>query len=397
MPQKIFRFWKNLFHSKQTESQMYESSSAFKQFLAGLDDMAPAYIIIKQAVRLADEALRTARQRIALAAKIQNYDKRMKEWEKFHNLTDGEILQINNALDRFTALSSERKSLLEQLTGFDRSIENLRALNNEASKDMVQIISAEENQQLLRTDIGYLEGEKADLEDQRTVLIFGMRFLNRFAVVMVSVFVFVSVLLGYLAIIRETDIFFPASVFIFLLIILSVFIYFFRRHIVFELRLNYQKQIRAVRFLNRKSAVFVYYTNFLRYIYQKYRVRSGRNLRRNLDEYKRYETVAARIDAIRKAMYGAQADIENFLREKKMENLALSLENTAKHVNFSDRKRGYEKLVEMKEQAEKSLAILDARQGELWDKLTNLKKRDFSRTKAVVGVVDKYMEEVGKL
>ena len=82
-----------------------------------------------------------------------------------------------------------------------------------------------------------------------------------------------------------------------------LFVYLFRRHAYHELVLNNKKQKRAIELLNKKNVIYAYYTNFLKFEYDKYKVRNSTMLSSNLKDYDNYKHLVNRYDQISKILY----------------------------------------------------------------------------------------------
>jgi len=317
--------------------------------------------------------------------------------ECFNVLTDAEAKFIKTLLNRFTSLSNERSMLLNQLTGFNRNLESMYRLEDQASTAMDSIQDAEKTQRILRHDIGQLEGEKADLEYEKTRLENALTLTGRLSYVLLGVFVVGCVMLGYLYMFLDVNIFFPATVMVLSVIVMGGLLIGFRRHAQGELSLNVRKQQRAVDILNTKNINFAYYTNYLRFSYKKYHVRNSQMLRKNLKEFGSYKHVVSRLDAIRKLMYETEDAIEHFLREKHLTEIKSTVEKFAQTLSVEDKKKYYSEVLAEKNTLEKELAQLDSRHAEIWDTLTEISEQSPSQRAAVDPVIQDYFGQVERM
>ena len=384
--------------NKEASVQLPEYYSIFMKYLEGIDESNSCYAPLRQTIGLCEDALRVVKQRMILSKKIFDIDNKIQELECFNLLSEEEVDYLKNMLSRFTSLSTERNVLLNQITSFDKHISDMDMLETQAASAVSNIHDAERSQRILRHDIGYLQGEKTDLEFERGALENGLEFINKFTVAMIGLFVFISFFLGYLYMFRNTPIFFPSSILVIALIIVSSLIYAFRRRTVYELQLNVKKQQKAMGMINKKNVVFSYYTNFLKFSYGKYKVKSSQMLKKNLDDLNNYKHLAGRIDAIRKIMYETEEEIEKFLREKNLVNFKSSIETFAKTISIDDKKKYYAELNSIKLRHEKELLSFDSRHEEIWDMLVTLSEYDgVSSNKNIKMVIQAYLDEVGRI
>jgi hypothetical protein len=192
-----------------------------------------------------------------------------------------------------------------------------------------------------------------------------------------------------------TNIFIPTTILVLLAMATLAILYVNSQRIRRELRINMKKQHRAIELLNKKTVVYAYYTNFLRFCYNKYKAKNSRVLEHNLNTLESYRHLANRIDTVRNPMYETETGIERFVREKKLGGMKATIEGFAKTVNLDDKKRHFTQLNTEKENVERMLIELDKRHEEIWDVLVRLNNGDNSRK--VNAVVEMYISEAEKL
>ena len=375
----------------------FETYSKFKRFFDEMDTEDPLYPSVRQTSGLCDDALRIAKQRIQLGTRLQGYNEKLLELEAFSRLTDTELERFKKMLAYILALTSERNQLYANLTDFDKNLVDMFKLEEEATLAVPQIKNAEERQRLLKQDLGYLYGEKAELVYERENMEKGLLFIHYFTLGIVGLMISMTLLLGYLYIFNETNIFAATVAITSLVIVVAALLYIFRRRIRYELRLNFKKQMRAVTLLNQKNVVYAYYTNYLRFVYNKYKVRNSQMLENNLKDFGNYKFLVDRIDNLRRTMYETEAEIERFMREKRLSGVRASIEGFARTVNLDDKKRYYEELVKSKEAVERQLTDLDLRHEEIWDTLMVLNDNDKSSNKVIDKIIQTYLDEAGSL
>jgi len=392
------RFFKRLFGVKKTElttAADTEAYSKFKHYYYELDKSDPDYITVRQAATLCDDALRVATQRLKVSKRLNVLTNQLSELDAFINLTEEDIDNLKRMLERFVALAKERSVLLEKLTNYDASLVQMEPLADDAWQAMPSIKDAEKHQRALRMDIGYLSGEKEELLFEREDMLKNLKFIRNFTIVTVGVFVIMALTLVGLAFLTELYILVP----IFLLVILAmafvVIINIFAYRVKREIKVNAKKQQRAIELLNKKSVVYAYYTNFLRYCYKKYKASNSRTLENNLNDLESYRHLANRIDTVRSLMYETETAIERFLREKKLGGVKSTVEGFAKTINLEDKRRRFTELNAEKILSEKTLLDLDKRHEEVWDTLITISVED--QTGTIKGIMDSYMNEAQKL
>jgi len=392
---RVGRFFKNMFSgsARTVQAEDQEAYSKFKHFYEELDREDTTYLPMRQAATLCDDALRVANQRLKISARLNIIENQLSELDAFINLTDVEITDLKRMLERFVALAGERSILLEKLTDYDNSLVDMEPLEEDARQAIPSIKDAEKHQRALRMDIGYLTGEKEELSFEREEIQNSMRFLQKFTMGVIGVFFVILFALAYMFFATMVNVFIPTTIFVLLVMGFVVIVNLFRYRIRRELRLNTKKQHRAVGLLNKKSVVYAYYTNYLRYCYKKYKANNSRTLENNLNDLESYRHLANRIDTVRSLMYETETTIERFVREKKLGGVKSTVEGFAKTINLDDKRRRFNDLNTEKEGAEKSLIELDRRHEEIWSTLTKLNVME----PAVNAVMESYMTEAEAL
>jgi len=393
----IKRFFKKLFkrntpNEHATDLEIY---SKFRHFYEELNRDDPNYLSVRHAATLCDEALRVAKQRLKVSYNHNRINEQLGELESFINLSEDELTNLKRMLERFVTLAQERSVLLEKLTDYDSSLVEMEPLEEDAKQVMPSIKDAEKHQRALRQDIGYLTGEKEELINERLDMTSSMAFIRKFTIFTLSVLFVMVFVLVIVQLNTAFDIFIPTTILaLFAMGILSV-LYIFNLRIRRELRQNMKKQHKAVELLNKKSVVYAYYTNFLRFCYKKYKAKNSRMLENNLKDLESYRHLANRIDTVRSLMYETETSIERFIREKKLGGVKATIEGFAKTVNLDDKKRLFTQLQVEKDSVDKVLIDLDKRHEEIWDTLVRINAGDTSGR--ITSVLAMYMTEAEKL
>jgi len=319
----------------------------------------------------------------------------MRDIESFAMLNPEEAKEIKNLLETFLSVTRDRNVLRHQLVDFDKGVDAIARLEEDAVAAIPKIQDSERMHRILKRDVGYIEGERVDLEYERETLFSGLAFSRKLtlgAVIMLSLAI---MMLGYIAIILNDRVFYQTAALTMAAILVMCALYMFRRRILFELKLNAKKQSRAVELMNKKTAVLAHHTNFLNFAYKKYKVRNSQALIKNLSEYDRYKHVTSRLDSIRGIMYETESRIEQFLREKNIDSGKFSIEQFAINIDIDDKQKYYRMLEQDKLKQEENLQTLDSRHNDIWEYLEVLKAAD---TTGVVEVLSQmYLDEVAQI
>lgn len=368
--------------------------SRFYYLIERLNKRDPVYADARLAVDMCDEAISIINRRLSLLEQISGFDRQLAELSCYENVTDEDAKSLKDMISRYKSVNRDKDELKGQITSFDPALAKMAQLEEEAQAIMPEIKDAERRQRLFKQDIHYLRGEKTDLEIQRETLVKGFRFVNRFLTTVMIVFVLCVTIMGFAAVISQVDIAVPLTIVTILAIILTALLYGFRNRFKYEMDLNLKKQQKATGMLNTKNAVFAHYTNFLNFVYKKYKVRNAEMLKKHLREYDHYKHLTRRFDAFRKLSEETEKDIKTLLHRLRIPTGTLTLDSFAKVFNLDEKRDIYKSAVEGKASAEGTLRLLDERQEQLWDALLALEKRDGGLVGKIIG---QYMLEAGKM
>ncbi len=374
------------------ETVGYRALSRFRLKAEDITDGELSEDIIN-AAELFEEAFKIAKQRIVTANKLEAIESDMRDMESFGRLTKEEADKIKNLLQSFLSVTEDRNVLRYQLIDFDKGVEAMNRLETTAVSTLPKMQEAEQMQRIYQHDVGCIEGEKADLEHEREVLLSGMSFINKCAIGAVALLAVSTLVLGYLFLLLEKNIFYPVTILVLVAIIIMSVIYVFRREVSYELKWNAKKQARAVELLNKKVAVLAHYINFLNFTYSKYKVKNSQMLKNNLLEYEKYKHVTGRLDTIRVVMYETEQMIEEFLREKKINSGRFSVEQFAKNIDIDDKQKYYKELEAQKNLLDSKLLDFDSKHKGIWELLEEIKTQDKSPERIMDTLMQLYFEE----
>lgn len=196
-----------------------------------------------------------------------------------------EIIDISRKIDmiekaRKTFLDSERL-----LTAVEYN--NMSAIDkNEAYNIMRKMSDYEMRDNILRSDMGHLEGEKADLTYLSDLYSNKLMKQKNNIGIMLVLFILAAIGAISIALLQQKDI----TIFVLcgLAVIVFIFAVFFinYRELNFEIRLINAKLKKAVSLLNKVKAKYINNTNTLEYMYEKYGVNSLKDLEYQWQQYK---------------------------------------------------------------------------------------------------------------
>jgi len=387
--------WINKLYPFKQKEEAVERKSRFEGFLKHGEKEGKTGVV--SAVRLCDEALDIVADRIMLTNRMASLDERMAEVECYGRLTEEEVADLKDMLASYTSLTKDSNQLKYQVTSFDKNLMRMERMEGEAQTDLPEIKYAEERQRLFKQDIGYLEGEKMVLEHERERLKNAIDFVFKFSIAMVFFFGGMAIVMVYLYIFQNVQTMLVLSSMLVIIIIISAMLYALRNRLIYELKLNFKKQGRAVELLNKKNAVYAHFTNYLNYEYRKFRVRNSEMLANNLSDFGHYKHLTKRLDSLRNIMSQTEAAIDFFLKDKGIDAKFSSIEKFAATLNLDDKKQFYQELFREKSLIEKSLDRLDIRSSQIWDGLMKLRESEKRDADTINKIIEEYVEKADRI
>ncbi len=395
----FFRRFINFINRRYESKNEYEDigkENIFERYI-NIEDLTDlTYNDVKVCADYCYEALKLAEKRLRILSNSEKMTEQLLELEYLEHLTESDIDKLNILCTRHKNLIKENKTLLYQLTGFSNAIGYLKNNYKQAENSIGIIEEAEKNQRIFKSDINLLKYEKSEVAFDNVKLNNAMSFINKLSIGVVVIFSVMTLILGYLNIFNNRPMFYEvATIAIFLIFFISL-TYFFRIKINKEIKKNIKIQSKITLLINKKKAVYAYYTSFLDVEYDKYNAKNSKDLKYNLDEYKQYEKIAQRKDTASRAYQETLIEIENFIKEKGIP-CNTSIDVFVKNVSVEDRIKQRKKLIESKKESENLLEDLDTKHKAYWNLIVELSEKDETNNKVIKRLIEKYYEEVEKV
>ncbi len=354
------------------------------------------HLQVREAVDLSEEALKLFKQKITFLNKSRNTENKIAGMEIFNKLSAKDLDYLKMILNRYQALQKERNVIDAQLQSFSKNVVHLVDVIDDAKENVEKVVDAEKSQRIFRQDLNHIEGEKEELLEEMETLIIGRDFFKKFSLVFVLVSVIATTLLSFLGIFYQYDIFMPLFILIVTVMGVGTFIFYTRSKISRRMKMNIAYQKRAVELLNKKNVVYAYYTNFLNFEYNKYKVTSSNELKQNLREVEFYRQTLKRSNNVRAVVRESEIEIYEFLDAKKIK-IQTSILRFAENVNIDERRREFENLHDEKDKLEAILNEIDEKYEVVVSRLNYLSENDNTSTKVINHIVETFYKEIEKL
>ncbi|MCL1994963.1 MAG: hypothetical protein FWG63_02015 [Defluviitaleaceae bacterium] len=373
-----------------------ERVSKFEEFVKAVSPKDPIYETVKTVASLCDKAIVIAKEKLLIESKLQVLGAEIQEIAYYENLTNEDIEHLRDLLDRYMSLSKDRTAMRYQIVGFDKTLEKMGALEEDAKFILANVQDAERKQRYFKHDLMHINGERIALSYERENLLNAKNFIHKFSFALVVLFGLASIGMTLFGIITNADIFVPLLILCIMLFIIVPGMHYMRDRLVAELRLNLRKHRRAVELFNKKSVVYAHYTNFLKFVYKKYNVTNSEKLMQNIKDYSHYKHILARFDTIGNTLRSTEELIDFFIRQHGIHYMGGTIESFAKTVSIEDKQRYFWELKKEQKRLEDLNKNLEEQHNAIWNDLVLLNEED-KKSKVIDFIIQRYIEEVSLL
>ena len=370
--------------------------SKFEEFVKSVSPNDPIYETVKKVAALCDKAISLSKEKLLTESKLQVLNAEIQEISYYEKLTEDDIEYLRELLARYMSLSKDRTALRYQITGFDKALEKMGPLEDDAKFVLENVRDAEKKQRYFKHDLMHIEGERMALVYERENLLNAQNFVHKFSVALVVLFGLAALGTTLFGIITRNDVFIPLLIMCFMLFLIVPGMYYMRNRLVTELRLNLKKHHRAVELFNKKSVVYAHYTRFLNFVYKKYDVGNSEKLTQNIKDFSNYKHILTRFDAIGKSLRNTEEQIDFFIKEHHIHHTGGTIESFAKTVNIEDKQRYFWDLKKEQKRLENRNKELEDKHNSIWNDLVLLNEED-KKSKVIDFIIQRYIEEVSRL
>lgn len=346
---KIGSFFQNLYTGIKGRFTAQQSES---QMLSGIDiNMERLYENPEEAIELQNRYMDNAKRLEIMKPKYRQYVDHVAMLERLEMLPG----RVKNDLEKMCQIYSEtlvQKSVYRDQISVDEDVvsDYLKEYEHQLDDVLLQMREYEENQRLVKQDLGYLEGEKTELAYQRSRLKGALTFVKTAFIVLAFGAAIAALVLSTMFFVNGRQILIPAMITMVTVIVGTVWVYVFRRYLVYEIEKNSKLNKRAVELTNKTKIKYINNQKLLDYQYKKYRVDSSEMLTLRWENYRAKVTAKNKYRNISNSIAAMITDIENLLKKNGIEDEGLVLDHLDYFVSKQGRKLLMAKLIERRDE-----------------------------------------------
>jgi len=267
---------------------------------------------------------------LSILQQLEMSGKKVKqELEKLSQIYSETLLKKGEYRDKIKNEGTAQSNYMEQYEGTMEDI--LEMMKNH-----------EKNQQAVKQDLAYLEAEKSDLLHQKRRLTTAYRFVRHALITVAFLTSLAALVLAILYFIYERDILLGAMISMVAVIGATVWVYIFRRYLVFELKKNQKLIKRAIELTNKTKIKYINNQKVINYQCKKYHVNSSEMLTLRWENYRDRISAERQYKNISNSIAATMTDIEDLLRKNKIKDDGFIID----YMDYFTSKKGRKILLE---------------------------------------------------
>jgi len=333
---------------KSKLGQMFKAEASDKAVLSGLDiDIDHLYDDPNVAVEVQNRYSENIKRIEVIKPKYRQYVDYVAILERIEMLPP----KVKSSIEKLCQIHSET---LVQKSEFRDQIQQTEQTKTEYleqyeghMQDIIQMMKGhEENQGLVKRDLAYLEAEKSELIYHKDRYTGAYGFIKSAFIGVASISALAALILSTLYFVYNKQILLPALVIMVAVIVATVWVYVFRRYLVYEINKNQKLIKRAIEITNKTKIKYINNQKVLDYQYKKYKVDSSEMLELRYENYRAKISAKSQYRNISNSIAAMMSDIEDALEANGIDDKGLVLDHLDYFVSKQGRKMLMSKLVE---------------------------------------------------
>ncbi|MDF1616666.1 hypothetical protein [Petrocella sp. FN5] len=254
-----------------------------------------------------------------------------------------------------------------------RTVDYLEQYEDQMDKIIEMMKGHEKNQSMVKQDLAYLESEKSELIYQSNRLKSAYKFVKNAFIVVAILTAIAAFILSIIYFINRRPILLEAMISMVVIIAATVWVYVFRRYLVYELSKNQKMMKRTVELTNKTKIKFINNQSVIDYQCKKYKIDSSEMLELRWENYKNHMHAERQYKNISNSIAAMMTDIEDLLEKNNIIEVDFILDHMDYFASEKGRKILLEKHVAKKDELYHNLQKAERESGMMNLVLTNYK------------------------
>jgi hypothetical protein len=254
-----------------------------------------------------------------------------------------------------------------------RTVDYLEQYEDQMDKIIEMMKGHEKNQSMVKQDLAYLESEKSELLYQSSRLKSAYKFVRHAFIVVAMLTAFAALILTIFFFVNKRPILLEAMISMVAIIVATVWVYIFRRYLVYEISKNQKMMKRTIELTNKTKIKFINNQSVIDFQCKKYRIDSSEMLELRWENYKNRMHAERQYKNISNSIAAMMSDIEDLLEKNGIGEVDFILDHMDYFATGKGRKILLDKHIAKKEELYLSLQKAERESGMMNLVLTNYK------------------------
>lgn len=268
---------------------------------------------------------------------------------------------------------------------FNSSEDSLNSYSKDIEEALETMRQTEENQQLVKMDLAYLEGERDDLIYERNKLFRTDKLINKvfFVISVISLILVLIVVVNFSD--SQLDIVVASGGAMVVIVLTTIWSYFTRRAINRGLKKNKKSLSKVIGLINKTKIKFINNKKLLDYQCKKYKVDSYYTFTVRLKNYKENQNNINKYKKINNSISVIVEDIERLLRKISIEDDRFVFDNIDYFTSEDDRNKLLGKYEDLINEMENKLKKYEKENSVIYIVLSNYKSANPTNSQLEIG------------
>lgn len=371
---RLGTFFENIYSGVKGK---FQDRSRDTQILSGLDiDLDSLQDDPEAAIELQNRYIDNVKRLDIMKPKYRGYVDHVALLERLEMLPGKVKKDLEKMCQIYSETLVQKSEYRDQIRVDDEGTNDYLEKYEESLDGIIQMMKEhEDNQRLVKQDLGYLEGEMTELAYQNTRYKSALAFVKTAYIVIAFGAAIAALILSTLFFVNDQSILVPAMITMVAVIVGTVWVYVFRRYLMHEITKNSKLVKRAVELTNKTKIKYINNQKVLDYQYRKYHVDSSEMLALRWENYRAKVTARNQYRNISNSIAAMITDIEDLLFKSGIEDEGLVLDHLDYFVSGQGRKLLMKKLIERRDELKLDYEATEKENNVLNIVLTNYKSQ----------------------
>ncbi len=260
--------------------------------------------------------------------------------QKIGDIPQEELKELERIAKAYSQAEIERDSASDKVKNQNTIGNYLENYKDNIEAAVKNISEHEKKIAIIKNDLYHLEGERADILYRTSRANIALDFTKILLLITIILASITTLILSTMFFAYSIDVFVPALVVVVIVSMVALWIFAFRRYLVFEIKKNQKLINRAVELTNKVKIKYVNVQQFLDYEYKKYKINSSEMLELRWENYQKNKRNQARYKNISNNAATLKQELDRILIRNNIEEVEYITEN----IDYFSSEKAREKL-----------------------------------------------------